>query len=460
MSIDRAFSETVIKHLMSISGGHCSITDEEIESLYKKSPASAEILMGLSHLHEDLVYHQAAQKQALESEEQKNQMLEAAVAQANIANKAKSQFLANMSHEIRTPMNGILGMVTMLEDSGLNVRQQQLLSTVKSCGKGLLLILNDILDFSKIESGSLELEVVNFDLHQCINDVLHLSSHAASAKDIELSQFISSNTPHFVQGDVTRISQIIGNILANAVKFTQQGKVSVNVDAKPIDDKLISLIIKVSDTGIGISQADQQKLFKAFSQVDSSTTRKYGGTGLGLSTSASLIALMKGEIQLHSEVEQGTTFTLTIPLLCGPQVAINVEQGDEDDETMAADYPHDILVVEDNLINQTVALAILEKLGYQCDAVNNGQEALDILKQRQYSLIFMDMQMPVMDGLTASKEIIRQYGQNGPNIVAMTANVYAEDKIKCTEAGMVDFIAKPIRIDNICRVLKRFSGDK
>jgi len=392
-----------------------------------------------------------------------SRMIEAMQRSEELA-RSKGQFLANMSHEIRTPMNGILGMITLLNDTKLSPKQNEMLETVKSCGDGLMTVLNDILDFSKVESGKLDLELSEFDLRKCVDEVLYLSSYRASQKKIDLVSSIEDDTPNFLIGDITRIRQVLVNLLSNAVKFTEEGEIKLSVMSKKIGNNKREILFKVIDSGIGIKKEDQSKLFNAFAQADATITRKFGGTGLGLSISTKLAQAMGGSIELDSEFGKGSVFTLVIPLSVGDGQKIT-EAVDEPLEDIVepvevgACKQHKILVVEDNAINQKLAMLMLKKLGYSCDIAANGLEALKALKVLEeanggsYSLIFMDMQMPEMDGITATKKIIETYGDDRPVIVAMTANVYAEDKQRCMDAGMDDFIEKPININSLKRVL-------
>ncbi|MBC75604.1 MAG: hypothetical protein CME64_06275 [Halobacteriovoraceae bacterium] len=369
--------------------------------------------------------------------------------------RSKGLFLANMSHEIRTPMNGILGMITLLKDTKLSKEQREMLETIRSCGDGLMTILNDILDFSKVESGNIQLEIMDFNLKKCVEEVLYLSSYTASQKGLDLISKISEDTPLNLKGDVTRIRQILVNLLSNAVKFTESGSVQVSVDSKSIGKRRFEIYFRVIDTGIGIKKEDQENLFSVFSQADASITRKFGGTGLGLSICSSLAHVMGGVVKLESELDKGSTFTLVLPLEEGrvadePETLIN--------EKEIKFTEHKILVVEDNSINQKLAKLMLEKLGYGCDIAANGLEALKALKVveekgHSYTLIFMDMQMPEMDGISATKKIAEIYGDTRPKIVAMTANVYEEDRRKCFDAGMDDFIPKPLKVGDLKRVL-------
>jgi len=379
-----------------------------------------------------------------------SQNFKEAKVKAEQATRIKSEFLANMSHEIRTPMNGILGMVSLLHGTPLTGEQKDMIQTISSSGDSLMTVLNDILDLSKAESGNILLEKKSFSLVKFINDINFIFTNLANDKGIVFSsKIINDLFPEYIIGDITRLKQVIINLLSNAVKFTEKGSVSLEVDCIQIDDKNYSLRFLIIDTGIGISEAAQETLFQAFTQADTSITRKFGGTGLGLAISSKLANLMGSDIKISSTVGKGSTFELQI----------NFEVGCKPIELSTTDYTRtdnqviDILLVEDNNVNIKIATMMLKKIGYECDIACNGQEAVNLVKQKVYSIILMDMQMPVMDGIQASK-IIKQHsnGQNTP-IVAMTANVLQEDKNKCFESGMDYFVSKPFNIAALSEVI-------
>lgn len=374
--------------------------------------------------------------------------------QAEQANKAKSEFLANMSHEIRTPMNAILGMTEIAVDMAVHSEQRDYLLMIKQAAESLLGIINDILDFSKIEAGRLELEMIDFDLYDCIRTVVNTFNFSARKKGINLSYEIAQGVPRVVVGDPIRLKQIFINLVGNALKFTEKG--SIKITAQPEPNAQDMIVFAVSDTGIGIPPDKKEKIFESFCQVDASTTRKYGGTGLGLTICANLTKLMDGRIWVESEQDKGSVFYFTARL----------KEGDITKITQTAVKPiintdiepMDILLVEDNQLNQILAVRLLEKHGHKVTLAGNGKEALDILAHSDFDLVFMDVQMPVLNGLETTKIIRAGSSVKNPHIpiIAMTANAMEEDKQECLSAGMDDYISKPIRVADLLSVLSKF----
>ena len=362
------------------------------------------------------------------------------------ASQAKSIFLANMSHEIRTPMNSIINMVQLLLDTHLTEEQEEYARTAMLSSELLLALINDILDFSKIESGKLELENVTFHLCSTVESIVKIQEPKATTNGLYIT--IKSIPDLYLIGDPVRVRQILLNFISNAIKFTHEGGIEITVSKEQQVEKNITLKFAVKDTGIGITKENQDKLFKSFSQADSSTTRKYGGTGLGLAISKKLAELMKGKIGFVSEEYEGSTFWFTACFQeAGSQEFLDMIDQATVSNQLYFDTSRHVLLAEDNIPNKKVGLHLLKTIGLTADVVNNGKEAISALKNRSYDIVLMDMQMPEIDGIEATK-IIRDAtsGIENPNIpiIALTANATAEDKQKCLDAGMNDFITKPI----------------
>jgi PAS domain S-box-containing protein len=535
------------------------------------------------------------------TERKLNEAKLAAAKVAEASNKAKSEFLAAMSHEIRTPMNAVIGMTEILSNTILSNQQKQIVSIIRQGGEVLLSVINKILDFSQIESGSMEIEEQAFDLHHCIEEILDLMSSKAIEKNLELSILIDLDVPQQIIGDSTCLKQILGNLIGNTIKFTEYGQIDIAVSSNIIDreQNLCQLTFQVKDTGLGIAPEAISKLFKPFSQADSSITRQYGGTGLGLAISKQLCNLMGGDIDVVSEVGKGSTFSFTIltKAIATPPVAINPELADKRilvinsnytvqqmfqtygrawgmevqsaysefealqyleikdfdivvidyhlksvqekdlarniqeifpdvlivllisvadsnitynqnfagklagkfagyltkpitpsklykvltsltdspvsqdllaieklentqvDNDFAFSHPFKILIVEDNVVNQQILLLMLERLGYKGEAVSNGVDAVAAVKRQSYDLIFMDIQMPMMDGLTACRQI-RKLSDRNPWIIGLSANAFRESREEALTAGMNDYLTKPLKIEGLLNNLKKLSQEE
>lgn len=384
-------------------------------------------------------------EQLIADREQILQSLQTAKDSADQANRAKSEFLAMMSHEIRTPMNGILGTVQLLEHSPLSDEQERDLGTIRSSGDALLVVIDEILDFSKIEAGKLELESRPFDPRLEISETVALYRPTIESKGLRLELVIAPQMPPMLKGDPTRVRQIISNLLSNAIKFTAQGSIRVEASGELKPSGLYQLSCSVTDTGIGIPADRQERLFKAFSQVDVSTTRRYGGTGLGLAICARLCEAMGGNITVSSAAGQGARFQFD--LMLAPASAGSPERRSVSEVSEPSLQALKVLVVEDNQVNQKIAISLLEKLGIRADLAEDGEVAVNRVRSGTYDVVLMDMQMPVLDGVEATIAIRQLQLPTQPWIIALTANAFETDRERCFAAGMNDFLSKPFRID-------------
>lgn len=440
--------DTLMDHIRrnmgKLSQGESVYLSEYYFSAYQKwfsisiySPKENEIVTIVT----DITYLKESEKKLMAAKEA-----------AETANKAKSEFLANMSHEIRTPINGIVGMVDLTLFTDLDEEQKDNLITAKACANSLLNIINDVLDFSKMEAGKLSIEYINFNIRELIEEIIKMHTLRAERKGLDLNYTFSSSIPQHLIGDPNRLRQILNNLISNALKFTQEGEISVAVKRIELINDEVELKFTVQDTGIGIAKEDIGRLFQSFSQVDGSFTKKFGGTGLGLVISKQLVEMMGGKINVKSEKEKGSMFFFTLKYKIGSPKIQKQTYLPSMSKTLKTLR---ILLAEDDSINQKVISKMLKKKGHFVDVVMNGKEALQIFTPEKYDVILMDIQMPEMDGIEAAQRIRKKENDRSHiPIIAMTAYALQGDRDRFLELGMDDYISKPIQMDHLFLMLE------
>jgi len=449
-----------------IESGKIIVSETRELSRYDNSEQSRYMQVLLAKLHGGYVVDLRTDITALKEHEitlaKREEELEASRDEAQASSRAKSEFLANMSHEIRTPMNGVIGMTDLLLETPLDENQRMYANTVASSAQSLLTLINDILDFSKVEAGKMQLNPEPFNLRRMLNDLSALLSVRAHGKGVNLILNYSATVPESVVGDCNRIRQIVTNLAGNAVKFTEEGHVAINVDGCVIDD-VANITIAVEDSGIGIPMDKLESIFRKFEQVDGASNRRYDGTGLGLAIASRMADLMGSGISVDSAPGVGSifTFTMRLPLHEAESVSPEVvEKALIADDTVHSTFAEQlILVVEDNLVNQLVITTMLEKLCLKVVVAENGREGAEMFEAQSPQLVLMDLSMPEVNGLQCT-ELIREYercqtGQRCP-IVALTANAMAGDRDQCLAAGMDDFLPKPVTLEQVEEMLNRW----
>jgi signal transduction histidine kinase/CheY-like chemotaxis protein len=418
-----------------------SKTGDEIEFL---GESLNDMIQALANSQRELREQQGLLEKRIK---ERTEQLEEAMRGAQAANEAKSDFLANVSHELRTPMNGVIGMLDLVLEGHLTPEQGEQLQTAQSCAYSLLMLLNDLLDLSKIEAGKMTFEKIPFDVRVMVDECIKAHHPRAVQNRTELRAETSPDVPEQILGDPLRIRQILSNLISNAVKFTQAGSVDVHVEGRVASQGEFRLQFRVQDNGTGIPADKLALIFDKFTQADGSVSRKYGGTGLGLAITRKLVEMHRGEIDVQSEVGQGTTFIVKLPC----DIAIDEAGSGKSIERLPAASADTamslvrILVVEDNQVNQKVVTTVLRKRGFSIEVACDGTEALAKLEQSSaFDLILMDVQMPVLDGLEATRLIRKDPRWKGLPIVAMTAHAMSGDKERCLEAGMNGYISKPV----------------